>query len=270
MRIIYLTGCSKGIGLGILKAALQDLNTYVIGFARSAPDLKNTSLSEAQQARFNFHQIDLSSEEGLSDFNFPELVAGAIPESSSRAKEIILINNAGTLGTISHIGKLENSEIESSMRLNITAPTILANTFINQFRKSNAFRLIINLSSGAASKPYDGWGVYCAGKAASDMLARVLDVELSSQSFNPPFIVRSIAPGVVETAMQKQIRKTDEADFSSLTKFQNLKADNKLSDADLVGEKFVKIIDALSIDQTSWPELIFRLPTLIKVNKEVR
>ena len=41
------------------------------------------------------------------------------------------------------------------------------------------------------------------------------------------FIIKAIAPGVVDTEMQTQIRSTDEKSFlAELEKFKNLKAEN--------------------------------------------
>ena len=81
----------------------------------------------------------------------------------------------------------------------------------------------INISSGAARKPYPGWAVYCASKAALDRYSEVLQVEA-------PFAqIASIAPGVLDTAMQADIRQSTAEDFPNIQRFIDLHAEQVLS-----------------------------------------
>ena len=61
---------------------------------------------------------------------------------------------------------------------------------------------IINLSSGAAHRPLEGWSAYCAAKAGLAMLTRSLQLEYGEYG------IRSFgfSPGVVDTGMQAEIR----------------------------------------------------------------
>ena len=82
---------------------------------------------------------------------------------------------------------------------------------------------VINISSGAARKPYPGWAVYCASKAALDRYSEVLQVEA-------PFAqIASIAPGVLDTAMQADIRQSTAEDFPNIQRFIDLHAEQALS-----------------------------------------
>ena len=62
------------------------------------------------------------------------------------------------------------------------------------------------MSSGAAWKPYEGWATYCAGKAGVERFTQVIAAEEASSGLR----AYSVAPGVVDTAMQVLIR--DSAD----------------------------------------------------------
>jgi NAD(P)-dependent dehydrogenase (short-subunit alcohol dehydrogenase family) len=61
---------------------------------------------------------------------------------------------------------------------------------------------VINLSSGAAFRPLEGWSAYCASKAGLAMFTRSIDLEYGAQG------IRAVgfAPGLVDTGMQAQIR----------------------------------------------------------------
>ena len=73
------------------------------------------------------------------------------------------------------------------------------------------------ISSGAATGAYPGWSGYCAGKAAVDQWVRTAGLE-QARAKNGCKIL-AVAPGVVETAMQQEIRATPAADFPDVAKF---------------------------------------------------
>jgi benzil reductase ((S)-benzoin forming) len=59
------------------------------------------------------------------------------------------------------------------------------------------------------------------------------------------FQIRAIAPGVVDTEMQQQIRASEVNDFSGVKKFAQLKANDELSTEKEVAEKFFLILNNL-------------------------
>jgi benzil reductase ((S)-benzoin forming) len=72
------------------------------------------------------------------------------------------------------------------------------------------------------------------------MITNVMNVEQKDKE--KPIHVFSIAPGVVDTQMQDQIRATDKTQFSNLEKFIELKEENKLYDVKDVAEKLAEFI----------------------------
>src|SRR5690606_4781600 len=85
-------------------------------------------------------------------------------------------------------------------------------------------RRILNISSGAGRNAMPGWGVYCATKAALDRYTEVLAAE-----HHPDTRVVSLAPGVIDTAMQQTIRDSNSTDFPNVEKFRSLNAQGQLS-----------------------------------------
>jgi hypothetical protein len=76
------------------------------------------------------------------------------------------------------------------------------------------------ISSGAARSVYEGWSAYGAGKAALDHWVRTAGAEQERRGGRVRIL--AVAPGVVETAMQAQIRATDAADFPEVQRFHEL------------------------------------------------
>jgi benzil reductase ((S)-benzoin forming) len=149
------------------------------------------------------------------------------------------VNNAGRLGKIASLENLEIEDISKTMDLNITTPLVLSSIFIKLLEKKACKKQIINISSGAAKNPYQGWSVYCASKAALDMMTRTIATEQKDLENGVKCV--SIYPGVVDTQMQTHIRNTDEKDFNSLQRFKDLKENNELYTPTFVAEKIYTI-----------------------------
>ena len=76
--------------------------------------------------------------------------------------------------------------------------------------------VIVNLGSGAAHNPLEGWSHYCAAKAATHMLTRCAHLENRGRGIR----VFSLSPGTVATDMQRAIRASginpvSQMDFAS-------------------------------------------------------
>ena len=236
MNYFFITGTSRGIGKALAELCLEN-GDCVYGFARN---------KKIEHKDYHHLTLDLSEPKKVSEFKFPSL---------GDAEKLVLINNAGTLGKVKHFGNLSSQDIISSYSINVIAPAILMNNFIKAYQDQPAEKLIINVTSGAAQNPYDGWGIYCSSKAAIDMLSRVGASEQSMDEKDHPVKILAIAPGVVQTQMQQQIRETNEKDFSRKEKFINLYEDEQLYDPRDVAKEFMEIIN----DPDSIGDVIHRI-----------
>jgi benzil reductase ((S)-benzoin forming) len=222
--VVIVTGASKGIGYELRKQ-LQALGKKVIGIARTV-DQDATSFVTADLANTNLLEGILSS---------------IIDEDIEMATSFTLINNAGIVDPIGLVGNLTAAEIEKSMAVNLTAPIILSNIFINKLRDINMVKRIINISSGAGRNPYEGWGAYCTTKAGLDHFSRVVAMEQTNEKF--PVEIVSIAPGIIDTDMQKTIRSSDEGDFPLLDQFITYKEQGILSSAKETAAKLIAVLE---------------------------
>lgn len=216
--LLILTGHSKGLGKAILERFLLEDDFQIIAVSRSGLDI--------QDEKFTQISLDLSDLDEL-ERKLPEIFP------SGDFEKVILINNAGWIGEVKPVGKLHPSEIKKAMNLNLLTPMMLANAFAKTYTSHQAEKLICNISSGAAHKPMAGWAEYCSSKAGLAMFSKVVSEDLKANGF----WVFAVAPGIVDTEMQAEIRTADPSDFPSLERFQQHKSEGKLADAAAVAEK---------------------------------
>ncbi|MBW6483212.1 MAG: SDR family NAD(P)-dependent oxidoreductase [Vicingaceae bacterium] len=208
MHYFFITGSSKGLGKALTELLLSDKNNFVYGISRT-----NTIYHQ----QFQHLKLDLADLDAVKQFQFSEL---------KDATAITLINNAGIVGDIKHLGNLDAKKIISTYNINLVAPTLLINQFFNTYN-NKIQKLVVNISSGAGRSPIDGWSVYCASKAGLDMLSLVFKTELEHNNINTNII--SLAPGIIDTSMQDEIRKADKTNFSNIERFIEYKNNGDLS-----------------------------------------
>lgn len=230
MNYYYITGTSRGIGKAFAEHLLENPSNHVIGMSRHRT---------IEHKNYRHSYLDLTDGKAVSEFKF---------ELHANAKKIYLINNAGVLGFIKPVGKLDAETIIKNYTVNLIAPTVLTNAFIECYDSTDAEKVIVNISSGAGKNPIDGWAVYCASKAGIDMFSRVVDLEQKVRADHPlenihkGFHIFSIAPGVVNTTMQEEIRSASKEDFSRLEDFIGYKINNQLSEPEFVSKKYINIL----------------------------
>ena len=141
-------------------------------------------------------------------------------------KNTVLINNAGVLAPIAPIGDCDDTLLDRNIRINLTAPLVLARHFYRFSRSFQGRKWIVNITSGASQAPYYGWSAYGAAKAGLDMASRAMALEFSG--IDPTFNACAVAPGTVDTDMQAQIRDCTPQQFERVAKFIDLKANDAL------------------------------------------
>jgi benzil reductase ((S)-benzoin forming) len=212
MHYYLITGASQGLGRALAQALLERPNTHVLGISRHAT---------IEHPRYQHQPLDLSDIEAV-EHNLSKIFL-ARPDAQS----ITLINNAGTLGEIGYVGELPNEHFQFVFDLNVVAPAMLMNTFLSTYGNLGGIpRTILNISSGAAQRPVDGWAAYGASKAALNSLAETAQKEQDLRGTGVR--IWALSPGVVDTAMQAHIRTAEVAQFSEQEKFAGLHAEGQL------------------------------------------
>jgi NAD(P)-dependent dehydrogenase (short-subunit alcohol dehydrogenase family) len=112
----------------------------------------------------------------------------------------ILVNNAGVIGPIGRIAEVAVEDWAANIETNLIGAFHATQLAIRGMRGRGG--VIVNLSSGAAHRPLEGWSAYCAGKAGLAMLTRAVHEEYGAEGIR----IFGFAPGVVDTDMQGAIR----------------------------------------------------------------
>ncbi len=209
MNVYYITGTSSGLGKALAEELLKSEDNQVVGISRKC---------EISHPNYVHKQIDLTDEVSTAKFRFGD---------HFKADSVYLINNAGTLGEIGYHGELDGNELADAYKLNMVAPAILINGFLAAYKEKESEKVILNISSGASVAPYPGWGMYCATKAGVNMLTEVVKEEAKLNGVQS-FSIQAIAPGIVESPMQEQIRSTPKEKFDMVDRFIALKNDGEL------------------------------------------
>jgi NAD(P)-dependent dehydrogenase (short-subunit alcohol dehydrogenase family) len=168
--------------------------------------------------------------------SWPELAARleAITNTAD-PRRVIFIHAAGTLSPIGFAGEVDLEAYTANVLLNSAAGQVLGHVFLALAADMEGDRTLVMISSGAASSIYPGWSAYGAGKAALDQWVRNVGEE---QRRRGAVVVAAIAPGVIDTSMQEQIRSTSAEDFPDVNRFRQLHEEGDLVAPDEAARRF--------------------------------
>ena len=129
------------------------------------------------------------------------------------------VNNAGLLAPIVQLRNADPGALRANVEANVLGVMYGSAAFARHVRARPGGGVLVNITSGAATTPYEGWAAYCASKAAVDHLTRVVAVEEADAGLR----AFAVAPGVVDTGMQAAIRSTPAERFPAVERFNEMK-----------------------------------------------
>jgi 3-oxoacyl-[acyl-carrier protein] reductase len=192
-KIAVVTGASRGIGSAAAKA-LAEAGATVMLAGRDSTKMESVarSISEA-----GGHAVAMTCD--VADYRSVERLAEA---ANSRLGPIsVLVNNAGVIEPISAIVDSDPIEWARNVRINLLGAYHSVRALLPGMLSAGS-GTIINISSGAACHPIEGWSAYCASKAGLAMLTRAIALEAGKSNIR----VFGFVPGTVDTDMQGTIR----------------------------------------------------------------
>ncbi|WP_158215241.1 SDR family NAD(P)-dependent oxidoreductase [Candidimonas nitroreducens] len=201
-RTAIITGASRGIGAAVAIALAQRGIGCVLAVRN--PDAANdTRLAiERHGGSCRVLRCDVSSRDDARNAVQKTLdVAGRLD---------ILVNNAGQISPIGHVADTEPEQWAAAVATNLVGPYYLLQAALPALLASRG--AIVNLSTGAAHTPREGWSAYCSAKAGLAMLTRCVAAEYGDRGIS----VYGFQPGFVDTAMQAAIRQSGMNDISRM------------------------------------------------------
>lgn len=208
MRTVVLTGVNRGLGKALSEELCSKTFAKDIKIFISRRESSNIISNDCIENIF----IDLSEE----NIYFEKI------KLNHQSSQVVFINNAGVIEPISKVLDMPLNQIDISMNVNFKSPLGLAKYLACQTKKIGIEFLIINITTGATTKPTQGWLAYCASKAAVKIALDVLEIE------NNHVKVIHFDPGVMDTDMQAIIRSSPKKNMPNVELFNEFKRNSKL------------------------------------------
>jgi NAD(P)-dependent dehydrogenase (short-subunit alcohol dehydrogenase family) len=192
-KTIVITGASRGIGAAAAEAMAAE-GAALLLLARSSEGL--TPLAERLRAR------GTRVEAMTCDVAHYGQVEAAIDHAHEWMGGLdALINNAAVIDPIAPLAAGDPADWSHHIDVNLKGVYHGMRAALPPMRARGG-GVIVNLSSGAAHNPLEGWSAYCAGKAATAMLTRCAHLEMKGHGIR----VFGLSPGTVATDMQRRIK----------------------------------------------------------------
>ncbi len=220
-HLYILTGASRGLGLAMAHQLLQAGNSLVCMSRRASPELAEA----ARQAEVPLAQwtLDLCDGEAASE----RLRGWLMAQPPGQWQQLTLINNAAMLPRITPLSQAHARELATTLRVGLEAPMQLTAAFLGATESWGVDRRVLNISSGLGRRAMASQAAYCGIKAGMDHFTRCLALDEALKPHGAK--VCSLAPGVIDTDMQVQLRSADAGAFPDQPGFAQLKARGLLS-----------------------------------------
>src|SRR5690625_1221784 len=188
-KVALIMGASRGIGRA---------TAYALAEQGATVGLAARTLSACQEAADEINNLGFSAFAASCDITDYSAVARLVEETKSHHGRIdILINSAGVIEPIGSIAETPPEAWADSINSNLIGSYNCVRAVLPGFL-TQGHGIIVNISSGAAHRPLEGWSAYCSAKAGLHMLSESLHLELAHRGIR----AFSFQPGVVDTDMQ--------------------------------------------------------------------
>ena len=184
-KTALVTGGNRGIGLATVRA-LAEAGAKVHFTARSAANIA-AAQRELGDIRATGNHANMTDRISMATVLYHVFD--------------ILVNNSAVISPIGRILDISAEDWATSIDINLSSAFHATQRALRQMVAKGG-GTIVNISSGAAHRPQEGWSAYCAGKAGLAMLTRSVHLEYGGHGIR----IFGFAPGVVDTDMQGAIR----------------------------------------------------------------
>jgi benzil reductase ((S)-benzoin forming) len=220
-HLVILTGASRGLGLSMAAQLLQHSGTHLLTLSRHPSDVL-AAQAPAAGSRLEQWAQDLAEPRAAA----ARLEAWLATHDARMFDSATLVNNAALLTPPGPVQDGDEALLSDAMRVGLEAPVLLCAAFLRATAGWRA-RKILNISSGLGRRAMAGSGAYCAIKAGLDNFSRAIALDEAQHGGGARVV--SLAPGVIDTEMQAQLRCADEAAFPDKALFVGLKSGGQLA-----------------------------------------
>jgi NAD(P)-dependent dehydrogenase (short-subunit alcohol dehydrogenase family) len=219
-HLFIVTGASRGMGEAIAEALLQPGHVlWCLSRGQSAP---LQAKAKASGATLQQWAVDLA--DPLPPAQRLEEALNALP--AGRFDTASLVNNAALIAPPGPLEDAPPQALSDALRVGLEAVLLLSAAFARATADWQGPRRLLNISSGLGRRAMAGAAAYCAVKAGVDHFSRAFALEQAGRRNGVKVV--SLAPGVIDTGMQHQLRSANPARFPERERFAQLKASGLL------------------------------------------
>lgn len=234
-QLYILTGGSRGMGLAMARQILSQGHQLLSIARHTHPDLPVHA--QRHSAGLTQWQCDLAAPHACAQ-QLQDWLARTQPTDFER---VVLINNAGVIPPIAPLSETNWHAISQGLRVGLEAPMVLTSAFLQATAMWQLPRLVLNISSGLGRRAIASQATYCAAKAGMDNFS--LSVALDEANKPNGARICSLAPGVIDTDMQLQLRSASAQDFPDVGRFAGLKATGSLTSPEDAAARVLSWLD---------------------------
>ncbi len=231
MHLTILTGASRGLGRGVAELLLAR-GHHVLALSRQPAELP-----VPPGAQLTAWAVDLADARPVAE----RLSAWLAAQDPRTLPSATLINNAGVVSQLAPLSDVAADDLAHALRVGLEAPTLLTAAFLRATAGWTLPRKVVLVSSGLGRRAMAGSASYCAAKAGLDHLARAVALEEAAKPHGARIV--SLAPGVIDTDMQVQLRSADAALFPEREAFIGLKTGGRLDSPAAAAAKLLAYLD---------------------------
>lgn len=192
-KVALVTGSSQGIGQAIAIRLACEGADIVINYRSHAEGAEETKAKVEEAGRKG---LIIKADLGIvSDIR--QMIESAVQHFS---KLDILVNNAG-LEKNAAFWEVSEEDYDSVLNVNLKGAFFATQAIVQHLKETQRTGKIINISSVHEELPFPDFTAYCASKGGMKMMMRNLAVELGPLGIT----VNNVAPGAIETAMNKSL-----------------------------------------------------------------
>jgi benzil reductase ((S)-benzoin forming) len=228
-HLTVLTGASRGLGQALARRLLAPDQILLCLSRHSDDDLAHRA--SACGAHLEQWVQDLAEPAEAAE-RLARWLLSLHPPSLASAT---LINNAGMIPAIGPLHDCPADALRQALRVGLETPMQLTSVFLRQTQAWveagwTGPRKVLNISSGLGRRAMASQAPYCAAKAGLDHFSRCVALEQAPQALGARIV--SLAPGVIDTDMQAQLRQADARGFPDRERFVALQRQGLLSSPD--------------------------------------
>ncbi len=233
-HLFILTGASRGMGLAMARQLLQPGNTLLC-ISRNANE---TLAVQAKQA--DAHLVQWTQDLALGAHTSARLEQWLREQNGHSFTGTALINNAGVIPRIGPLSEVDADDLAHALRVGLEAPMQLTSAFLRATNSWTGVRKVLNISSGLGRRAMASQAGYCAAKAGMDHFTRCVALEEALKPNGAK--VCSLAPGVIDTAMQEKLRAAGSDSFPDQSSFLKLKTSGSLASPEEAAKRVLAVL----------------------------